>query len=77
MPYVGSIFTPGMKQRFSSLAEYLDADIETQEQLAARAQTTQATISRVAAGGSCSLKLAKLLARLTNVPIESFGKDAA
>jgi transcriptional regulator with XRE-family HTH domain len=65
-----------MKQRYSSLADYLAAGIETQEQLAARAGVTQPTISKAARGESCSLALAKVLSKLTGVPVDSFGREA-
>lgn len=64
-------------KRYRHLAEYIAHSGETQEQLAARAGVTQAHISRVLHGGHCSLKLAKILSRLTNVPVEAFGQVAA
>lgn len=57
-----------------TLAAYFESGVETQEALAARAGVSQAHISRVAAGSSCSLQLAKTLSALTGVPIESFGE---
>lgn len=64
-----------MPRRFESLAEYLATGQETQESLAERVGVSQAHISRVAAGGSCSLTLAKRLSALTGVPVEAFGPD--
>ena len=58
-----------------SLADYLGSGAETQEALAERAGVSQAHISRIASGGSCSLALAKNLAALTGVPLESFGSE--
>lgn len=58
-----------------SLATYLASGVETQEALAMRAGVSQAHISRIAAGGSCSLQLAKTLAALTGIPIESIGSE--
>lgn len=80
-PYAGRIFTPRMirKASYASLSEYFEAGVETQEQLADRCaaegqSVSQAHLSRVAAGDNCSLNLAKVLARLTGVPLESFGE---
>lgn len=66
-----------MGKRYRSLAEYIADGRETQVQLAARAGVSQATISRAASGGTCSLRLAKLLSKLTGVPVESFGSQVA
>jgi len=62
-----------MAKRYPTLAAYFEARIETQDALAARAGVSQAHISRIAGGESCSLALAKTLSRLTGVPLESFG----
>lgn len=58
-----------------SLADYLESGAETQEALADRAGVSQAHISRIAAGGSCSLQLAKTIAALTGVPLASIGSQ--
>lgn len=65
----------------TSLAEYFARGIETQESLAARCAeegcpVSQAHLSRIAAGGNCSLPLAKVIARLTGLPLESIGEAA-
>lgn len=65
----------------ATLAEYFAQGIETQEALAERCAiagrpVSQAHLSRVAAGGPCSLDLAKVLSLLTELPIESFGRKA-
>jgi transcriptional regulator with XRE-family HTH domain len=64
------------KPSYQTLAAYLDSGRETQEALAERAGVSQAHISRVASGGSCSLALAKTLSVLTGVPVDSFGGDS-
>ncbi len=58
-----------------SLRDYLESGAETQEELAARLGISQAHVSRIAAGASCSLDLAKAVARLTGVPLESIGSQ--
>jgi transcriptional regulator with XRE-family HTH domain len=65
-----------MGKRYSSLADYLARSGETQEQLAARADVSQPTISR-ALSGKGSFRVLKKLSDLTGVPLESFGKQAA
>lgn len=79
-PYDGRIFPSRMTRKAvpespKSLATYLASGVETQEALAMRAGVSQAHISRIAAGGSCSLQLAKTLAALTGIPIESIGSE--
>lgn len=69
------------KPRASSLREYFDLKVETQEALAARCtdagvSVSQATLSRIADGANCSITLAKKIAELTGVPLESFGEAA-
>lgn len=64
-------------KRYPTLAAYFQGANETQEQLAARVGTTQATISRIAAGDSCRLELAKKIAAATGVPIENIGTRIA
>ena len=63
-----------MKQH-DTLAAYIDASGERQEDLAERAGVSQATISRACNGGTVSLRVAKTLAKLTGVPVESFGSE--
>jgi hypothetical protein len=65
----------------STLAEYFRQGVETQEALAARCAdegwpVSQAHLSRIAAGDNCSLGLAKVISRLTGLPLESFGEAA-
>lgn len=61
-----------------TLAEYFEKKIETQAALSTRCAraghpVSQAHLSRIAAGDNCSLALAKVLSRLTGLPVESFG----
>lgn len=65
-----------MKGRYSSLADYLEK-VETQEELAARLEVSQVTISR-AKYGKGSYRLFKKISKATGVPLDSFDrKDAA
>lgn len=62
----------------ASLAEYFEKSGDTQEALAARVGTTQATISRLLSGRQgASLSLAKRLSKATGVPIENIGEAVA
>lgn len=67
-----------MKRRYASLKEFLRVTGETQESLAARLGVSQASISCAANGHPIGFGLAKRLAQVTGVPIESFGsRDTA
>lgn len=65
-----------MKRRYTSLADYLDRSGETQEQLAARLDLSQPSISR-AKHGLGSYRVLKLIALATGVPLESFDRKVA
>lgn len=66
----------------ANLREFFDAKKGNQAELVRRCKAaghpvSQAHLSRVAAGESCSLALAKLLSQLTGLPVESFGEKVA
>lgn len=66
-----------MKRRPTTLTEYFGLGIETQEELAARLDVSQPTISRAANYGQGSYDLLKRIADATGVPLESFAKAKA
>jgi transcriptional regulator with XRE-family HTH domain len=66
-----------MAKRYTSLTDYLDRSGETQEELAARVELSQPTISE-AKRGKGSYKTFLKIHKATGVPLDSFDrKDAA
>jgi transcriptional regulator with XRE-family HTH domain len=63
------------KRRFRDLATYINVSGDTQEQIAAKCGTTQAHVSRIAAGDMVPRPaLAQKLADYARIPLDSFAR---